>query len=94
MTGDELKEMDRKPKGPLKLIAVLSGNYHQTENWIQDKFDIVQFNKSNGHLIDVNNNCYIIIHSRDQAMGMNFDSYLRSPSYSSLEDEVKARIKL
>lgn len=78
-------------------IAVLSCNYNDTWNWLiqthigRDK--VKQANQRTASIIDINDNEYYIITDASQARGMEFQSYIKSPNFYTLEDTIKERIR-
>jgi len=75
-----------------KRIAILSNHYSATVTWIKHFFEIEKFDIRNNHFTTKDGNTYYIISYKEQALGMDFDSYIKAPDYESLEDVVRQRI--
>jgi len=75
-------------------IAVLCTSVQYAVNWLQaDRgLDIKHVNLSQARVTDVDGQVYMLVRDQQHIRGYHFASYLKSPDYYSLEDELKTRI--
>lgn len=78
-----------------KRIAVLSSKLDDTIRWLTDTFkeELALFRRSTNILLLKDGRELRIIQRYEQAVGIEWDEYLRAPDYWTLEDEVRIRIQ-
>ena len=73
-------------------IAVLSSNHRATMQWLLSKCPSGEYYESSGKVVS-GDTSYFIVERNDQVRGIEYDCYIISPSYWTLEDEVRLRIR-
>lgn len=76
------------------MTAILSSDYAATRIWFEKEYNnwIRKYDAVRRTYTLDNGGQYTIISHESEARGMEFDSYVKSPDYYTLEDVVKTRI--
>lgn len=75
------------------MIAILSSNYRETMNWVQQTFNIKLMRHSDWSFVTEDGREYMIITRPEQVGKLRFEEYLRAPDFFTLEDVVKAQVR-
>jgi hypothetical protein len=84
--------MPNIPTEPLR-VAVLACSISDTIAWLSKHFEVREINGAHRRVTMKNGDVYIVVTIPEHARACEFHKYIIAPSYYTLEDEVKTRIR-
>jgi len=74
-------------------VAVLACSISDAIEWMKQNFQVREVIGAQRRITLKNGDVYIIVTLPQHVQGWEFHSYIVSPSYKTLEEEVKARVR-
>lgn len=84
--------MPNTPTKPMT-VAVLANSISDTIAWLSKHYDVREYNGAHRRVTMRNGDVYIVVTLPEHANACEFHKYIIAPSYHTLEDVVKTRIR-
>jgi hypothetical protein len=85
--------IEHKSEQKPSTIAVLHCNLDNTISWLKQNYEISSVSINRNMAVGTDGTLYVLVSNKDQILGWEFNSIIKAPSFYTLEDLARTRLR-